>query len=63
MAARSAEAVDTLADAGFRNVYSMIDGFEGDKGNGGRRTVNGWKNAGQPWTTRVREDYWVRKAD
>ena len=59
---RSADAVDALADAGFRIVYSMIDGFEGDKDKSGRRTVNGWKNAGAPWTTRVRGDYWYRTA-
>ena len=28
---RSAMVVDQLADAGFKNAYTNIDGFEGDK--------------------------------
>lgn len=53
---RSAPAVDALAEAGFENVYSIIDGVEGDKVKDtesafhGRRMRNGWKNAGLPWT-------------
>lgn len=53
---RSAPAVDALAEAGFENVYNIIDGVEGDKVNDpesafhGRRMRNGWKNAGLPWT-------------
>jgi rhodanese-related sulfurtransferase len=53
---RSAVAVEMLAQAGFRNAYTVVDGFEGDREknpsspNYGRRTVNGWKNAGLPWT-------------
>lgn len=51
---RSAKAVNKLAKAGFTNVYNLFEGFEGDsvkKGsNKGRRTVNGWKNAGLPWS-------------
>lgn len=35
-------------------VYSVTDGFEGDKAKAGprkgERVVNGWKNAGLPWT-------------
>jgi rhodanese-related sulfurtransferase len=46
---RSARAVNLLADLGYTNVYSVIDGFEGDLGKDGRRSVNGWKNAGLPW--------------
>lgn len=46
---RSARGVDVLAGAGFTNVYSQIEGFEGDSGKDGRRSVNGWKNAGLPW--------------
>ncbi len=57
---RSAAAVDSLAKAGFTNVYSMVDGFEGDKGKDGRRTVNGWQNSGAPWTTKVRQGYLLR---
>jgi rhodanese-related sulfurtransferase len=53
---RSAMAVEMLARAGFKNAYTVIDGFEGDRDtdpaspNYGQRTVNGWKNAGLPWT-------------
>ena len=53
---RSAIAADKLADAGFTEVFSMIDGFEGetvadkDSPDFGRRTVSGWKNSSNPWT-------------
>ena len=53
---RSAWAVNKLAEAGFQNVYTIIDGMEGDKVNDpeslyhGKRMKNGWKNAGLPWT-------------
>jgi len=50
---RSARAADLLADAGYGNVYSVIDGVEGDLSPEGRRTVNGWKNAGLPWTYKM----------
>ena len=53
---RSAVAVEMLAQAGFDNAYTVVDGFEGDRESDpsspdyGKRTVNGWKNAGLPWT-------------
>jgi rhodanese-related sulfurtransferase len=53
---RSARAVDLLASAGFRQVYSIVDGMEGDplddpsSPQAGKRVKNGWKNAGLPWT-------------
>ena len=53
---RSALAVNALAQAGFKNVYNITDGFEGDsvKDPGsvfnGQRMVNGWRNSGLPWT-------------
>jgi rhodanese-related sulfurtransferase len=50
---RSAPAADTLYDIGYPNVYSMTDGFEGDKSKSGEhkgaRVVNGWKNSKLPW--------------
>lgn len=49
---RSAIAADALAAAGLAPVYTIVDGFEGDVGPGGRRDVNGWKNVGGPWHTR-----------
>jgi rhodanese-related sulfurtransferase len=50
---RSAVAANSLAAAGFTQVYSQIEGFEGDMSPEGRRTVSGWKNAGLPWTYRL----------
>ncbi len=53
---RSAKGINMLAKAGFKNVYNIYDGFEGDKVKdgasyfNGRRMVNGWKNSGNPWT-------------
>lgn len=53
---RSAAAAEQLIKAGFKNVYSITDGFEGDKlndpsnPNHGKRAVNGWKNSQAPWT-------------
>lgn len=52
---RSAKAVDLLAAAGFKQTWSVIDGVEGDmvedraSPSFGKRTKNGWKNAGLPW--------------
>jgi rhodanese-related sulfurtransferase len=50
---RSAKAVNALAAAGYANVWSVYDGFEGDLSKEGHRTVNGWKNAGLPWTYKL----------
>lgn len=50
---RSARAADVLAKAGFTQVYNVVEGFEGDYGKTGRRDVNGWKNAGLPWTYKL----------
>ncbi|MFN3362366.1 MAG: rhodanese-like domain-containing protein [Allorhizobium sp.] len=47
---RSSRAIEKLADAGFTQVYNQHEGFEGDLSRGGRRDINGWKNAGLPWT-------------
>jgi len=49
----SARAADELALRGYAQVVSVTDGFEGDVGPDGRRALNGWKNAGLPWTARV----------
>lgn len=54
---RSARAADLLANAGFTRVYSITEGFEGDSAKdgpkAGQRIVNGWKNAGLPWTYKL----------
>ena len=53
---RSAIAVNLLAQAGFRNVYNITDGMEGDVVKDpdsvfqGQHMKNGWKNSGCPWT-------------
>lgn len=52
-ASRSAPAANLLFEQGYRNVYSMVDGFQGDKikngPNRGRRLKNGWINSSLPW--------------
>jgi rhodanese-related sulfurtransferase len=56
---RSAIAVNQLAQAGFKNVYNIVDGMEGDMVDAaqsvfaGQRLKNGWKNSGCPWTYKV----------
>ncbi|MDH4276411.1 MAG: rhodanese-like domain-containing protein [Gammaproteobacteria bacterium] len=50
---RSAKAADLLADLGYTNVYSVVDGFEGDLSKEGLRNVNGWKNANLPWSYKL----------
>ena len=51
---RSAMAVNQLSAAGLKNVYTITDGFEGDKVDDpgsvfhGKRMRNGWKNSA-PW--------------
>lgn len=51
---RSAKAADALTAAGFTQVYSVIDGYEGDTVKEGelkgKRTLNGWKNSNLPWS-------------
>ena len=51
---RSAKAADALTAAGFTQVYSIIDGYEGDTVQSGdqkgKRTLNGWKNSNLPWS-------------
>jgi len=57
---RSAKAVNVLAKAGFTHVYTVVDGYEGDKvkkgANRGKRMKNGWKNSGLPWTYSMDKD-------
>lgn len=54
---RSARAADLLGMRGFKNIYSIAEGFEGDMGkeglSAGRRLVNGWKNANLPWSYKL----------
>jgi len=50
---RSASAADLLSKAGFTNVYSVVDGYEGDKAKNGKRILNGWKNSDLPWSYKL----------
>jgi rhodanese-related sulfurtransferase len=62
---RSAMAVNALAKAGFKHVYNITDGMEGDAVEDpnsvfvGQRLVNGWKNSGCPWTYKLTPDRMV----
>ncbi|MGR3545766.1 MAG: sulfurtransferase [Roseovarius sp.] len=52
---RSAAAISRLVEAGVDvTLYNVVDGFEGDTNDAGARVVNGWRNAGLPWTYKVR---------
>jgi rhodanese-related sulfurtransferase len=59
---RSARATNLLAKHGFKFVYTVIDGFEGDTVKDensylkGKRAVNGWKNSSAPWTYKLEND-------
>ncbi|MES9980053.1 MAG: rhodanese-like domain-containing protein, partial [Candidatus Thiodiazotropha sp. 6PLUC5] len=57
---RSAKAANLLAKSGYKNVFSVVDGFEGDKAKScelkGQRVVNGWKNSGLPWSYKLDKD-------
>ena len=62
---RSAIAVNLMAQAGFKNVYNIFDGMEGDTVEdphsvfAGQHLVNGWKNSGCPWTYKLTADRMV----
>ena len=48
---RSALAAEAAAKAGFRHVFNVLEGFEGDLDEQQRRGgFNGWRHAGLPWT-------------
>ena len=52
---RGAMAVNLLAQAGFTDVYNIVNGLKGDRVDDpgsafhGKHMRNGWKNAGPPW--------------
>ena len=51
---RAPHAARALHDAGFTQVYTQVEGFEGIKAKSGehkgKRVVAGWKNEGLPWS-------------
>lgn len=59
---RAAKAVNALAEAGYKNVYSLLGGFEGDPVENkdsyyyGKRKVNGWVNSPARWTYDLNKD-------
>ena len=63
---RSAAAVNVMASAGFKIAYSVTDGFEGDRvkdpssSSYGKRSKNGWRNSGAPWTDKLNPELiWI----
>jgi rhodanese-related sulfurtransferase len=47
---RSHHAATAATNAGFRDCYNVLEGFEGNlSGDKHRNTVGGWKVAGLPW--------------
>jgi rhodanese-related sulfurtransferase len=57
---RSPIAAEVLHEAGFAKVYTQYQGFEGIKAKQGpergQRVVNGWKNAGLPWSYQLKSE-------
>ena len=48
---RSHNAAMMAMQAGYRDAYNVLEGFEGDKDEAGHRnTKGGWRAAGLPWT-------------
>jgi len=51
---RSAASARMLIEAGYTNVWSLVEGFEGDMNREtGQRDRNGWRNAGLPWSYKL----------
>ena len=47
---RSHQAAIAATQAGWREAYNILEGFEGDKDTEGHRnTLGGWRKAGLPW--------------
>ncbi|WP_135077139.1 rhodanese-like domain-containing protein [Terasakiella sp. SH-1] len=57
---RSAPAASMFFELGYKNAYTMVDGFEGGKLKEGKsmgvRAKNGWRNSGLPWTYTLDSD-------
>lgn len=49
--ARSHAAAIAATEAGYRDSYNVLEGFQGDKDESQHRdSVGGWRKAGLPWT-------------
>jgi rhodanese-related sulfurtransferase len=47
---RSHHAAEAAAKSGFARVFNILEGFEGDSDDDGRRgNLGGWRHAGLPW--------------
>jgi rhodanese-related sulfurtransferase len=47
---RSHAAARAATEAGFRRVYNVLEGFEGQRNDAGHRSeVDGWRRHGLPW--------------
>ena len=47
---RSNAAAKAASEAGYPDCYNVLEGFEGDKNDQGRRNnIGGWRKAGLPW--------------
>ncbi|OGD20462.1 MAG: hypothetical protein A2W03_01975 [Candidatus Aminicenantes bacterium RBG_16_63_16] len=53
---RSRQAAKLAREAGYSSVYSVKEGFEGEKDARGYRTAGGWKNSGLPYTYELKKD-------
>jgi len=53
---RSLRAARLAREAGFAEVSSVKDSFEGRPDAKGLRTIDGWKNSGLPYTYEVRKE-------
>jgi len=57
---RSAKMAGILDKAGYKKVYTVVDGFEGDKSKDEhKRTVNGWKNDKLPWGYKFHKEKFI----
>jgi rhodanese-related sulfurtransferase len=46
---RSAAAAEAASKVGFKNVFNVVEGFEGEVVNGQGVTTGGWKSYDLPW--------------
>ncbi len=55
---RSASAATEAYKNGYKKAYTVVTGTEGDKDKTTKkRTVNGWKNEGQPWNYKFKKEW------
>ena len=59
---RSGMTATKLYKAGYKKAYTIVTGFEGDMNKKThRRDLNGWKNAGLPWTYKYQPELFIPK--